>query len=130
MNDTDFLRGIHEGNLPPSELRHRGHLRLAFLVLRCHSLEEAMGIVGLALKGYAQSQGAIDRYHETLTRFWVCMVYHTLEQTSGVDNVDELVERFPMLLEKGLPFRHWSRNSFDSAEARKSWVPPDLTPLP
>ena len=89
-----------------------------------------MGIVGLALKGYAQSQGAIDRYHETLTHFWVCMVYHTLEQTSGVNNVDELVEKFPMLLEKGLPFRHWSRNSFDSAEARKSWVPPDLTPLP
>jgi len=130
MNDVDFLQGIHDGSLPGSELRHRGHLRLAWLLLGRHSLDDASEIVCRALKNYAQAQGAPDRYHETLTRFWMRIVNHAMELAPVAESTDELVERFPILLEKGLPYRHWSRDCFDSAEARKSWVPPDLLQLP
>ena len=36
MDDDEFLRLFHDGNLPGEEFRHKGHLRLAWLVLLRH----------------------------------------------------------------------------------------------
>jgi hypothetical protein len=43
---------------------------------------------------------------------------------------DELLERVPHLLDKSLPFRHWSRERIFASDARAGWVDPDLLPLP
>jgi len=34
-----------------------------------------------------------------------------------------------LLLDKGLPMRHWSRAAMFGPEARVRWVDPDLVPL-
>jgi hypothetical protein len=130
MEDGDFLAAFHQGTLPPSEFRHKGHLRLAWLVLRDHTPDEATRIVSHEILKLATSQGAQGRFHETLTRFWVYMIRHAMENSPDVKSIDELLENFPFLLEKDLPYRHWSRDTIDSGAARISWIPPDLSPLP
>ncbi len=65
-----------------------------------------------------------------MTRFWVHMVSHAKMSARDAKTIDDLIDRFPLLLDKNLPYRHWKSESFNSQEARTSWVPPDILPLP
>ncbi|HEY2908487.1 MAG TPA: hypothetical protein VGJ29_21450, partial [Vicinamibacterales bacterium] len=53
--------------------------------------------------------GHAEKYHHTLTVFWMQAV--------------------AQLLDKDLPRRHYSRECLTSDEARQSWVEPDLRPI-
>ena len=130
MDDNEFLNLFHEGALTGDEFRHRGHLRLAWLVLSRHPKDEAEQIVAREIRTFAVANGASNRYHDTLTRFWVRLVSHAMENSPKTVSIDELLERFPFLLDKGLPYRHWRGETFNSDPARKGWVEPDLVPLP
>jgi hypothetical protein len=130
MDDREILRLFHEGNLPSHEFRHRGHLRLAWLVLSRHSRGEAESVVAREIQQFAIANGASGRYHDTLPRFWVRLVSHAMENAPGAGAFDELLARFPFLLDKGLPYRHWRADTFNSDGARAGWVESDLVPLP
>jgi len=118
MDDRTFLRLFHDCNLPGEEFRHRGHLRLAWLVLSRHSRIEAESIIAREIQLFAVANGASNRYHDTLTRFWVRLVGHAMENAPEARSIDELLARFPFLLEKGLPFKHWRGETFNSDRAR------------
>lgn len=130
MDDTEFLDAFHNHTLPVSEFRHRGHLRLTWLILSHNRPNIAADIITREIKRFATAQGDAGRYHETLTRFWVHLVNHARENGSDAGSIDELLNRFPILLDKNLPYKHWSTESFNSPAARNTWVPPDLLPLP
>jgi hypothetical protein len=130
VNDSEFLRLFHGSALAGEEFRHKGHLRLAWLVLSEHSRDEAEQIVAREIRRFAVANGASNRYHDTLTRFWVRLVGHAMETAPEAGTIDELLARFPLLLDKSLPYRHWRGETFNSDEARASWVEPDLVPLP
>jgi hypothetical protein len=53
-----------------------------------------------------------------------------MEHAQGARSIDELLARFPLLLDKTLPYRHWCGETFNSDEPRAGWVEPDLAPLP
>ncbi len=130
MDDSEFLRRFHESNLPSEEFRHRGHLRLAWLVLSRHQRDEAEQIVSREIQQFAIANGASGRYHDTLTRFWVRLIGHAMETAPETRSVDELLARFPFLLDKSLPYRHWRGETFNSDQARAGWIEPDILPVP
>jgi hypothetical protein len=130
MDDSEFLKLFHEGALTGDEFRHRGHLRLAWLVLSRHTKSEAEQIVAGEIRRFAVANGASNRYHDTLTRFWVRLLSHAMENAPEARNIDELLNVFPFLLDKSLPYRHWRGETFNSDPARTGWVEPDLVPLP
>src|SRR2546426_498027 len=61
MEDGEFLRLFHDGDLPSEEFRHRGHLRLAWLVLSKHSRIEAERIFTRESRRVAISKGVSSR---------------------------------------------------------------------
>lgn len=130
MEDPEFLRLFHQGNLPGEEFRHRGHLRLAWLILSRHGRRLAEQIVAEEIQWFAVANGASGRYHDTLTRFWVRLVGHAMEKAPGARSIDELLTLFPFLLDTRLPYNHWREETFNSDQARAGWVEPDLVPLP
>ncbi len=130
MDDSEFLRLFHEGRIPSDEFRHRGHLRLAWLVLSRYSRIEPESIVAREIQRFAVANGGSSRYHDTLTRFWVRLVGHAMEYAPEARSIDDLLARSPFLLDKGLPYRHWRGEIFNSDRARAGWVEPDLVPLP
>ncbi len=69
MNDCEFQHLFYDGNIPGEEFRHRGHLRLAWLILSGHSRDDAERIVAREIQKFAVANGAPDRYDDTLTRF-------------------------------------------------------------
>ena len=88
MDDSEFLRLFHDANLPSEEFRHRGHLRLAWLILSRHRREEAESIVAREIRRLAAASGSANRYHETLTRFWVRILGHAMENAPDVRSID------------------------------------------
>ena len=130
MEDGEFLRLFHDGNLSGEEFRHTGHLRLAWLVLSRQRKDESEQIVAREIRPFAVANGASNRYHDTLTRFWVRLVGHAIKNALEARSIDDLLARFPFLLDKSLHYRHWRAETFNSDRARGSWVEPDLVPLP
>ena len=100
------------------------------LVLSKHWRIEAEQIVAREIRRFAVANGASNRYHDTLTRFWVHLAGHAMGIVPEAESIDELLARFPLLLDKSLPHRHWRGETFNSDEARARWVEPDLVLVP
>jgi hypothetical protein len=128
MDDTEFLRAFLGGWPQDQRFGHHEHLRIAWLVIDRHGPELAVEIVGGRLRAMAVAKGLTPLYNETMTRFWIRFIAHVREAT-GATTIDEAIERVPMLLDKNLPLRHWSRTAMFGPDARVRWVEPDLLPL-
>jgi hypothetical protein len=90
---------------------HAAHLRFALEHLaESPSFDAAMDRVAAALQAKAADAGHPEKYHHTLTLFWMQMLAR--------------------LLDKALPLEYYSRERLFSDDARRSWVEPDRLPLP
>jgi hypothetical protein len=130
VNDEDFVRAFVSGTLPPTLFHHRDHLRLTWCLIRQHDQEMATRAITEGIQRFAAKHGQADKYHETLTRFWVRIVGHMIAARPENTTFDAFLDAFPQLLDKDLPYRHWRRETMWSAPARAQWVEPDLLALP
>ncbi|HEY7984192.1 MAG TPA: hypothetical protein VID73_08490, partial [Ktedonobacterales bacterium] len=113
-----------------SSFRHRDHLRLAWCLVRQTGAEAATDTITSAIRRFATHHGHPEKYHETLTRFWVRIVAHAIAARPEIAELDAFLAAFPPLLDKDLPYHHWSRAAMASPAARAGWVAPDLRALP
>jgi hypothetical protein len=120
-----FGRELLAGYLRAGSFGHREHLHMTWSYLRRGEAECVLPF----LRHVAESHGEAEKLNVTMTEFWVAATAHAIERSEAVE-FPELLEREPHLLEKDLPFRHWSREAMFSPEARARWLDPDLQPLP
>jgi hypothetical protein len=130
MSDAEFVRAFLDGALSPHQFHHRDHLRLAWYLARERGADEAGPLIATAIRDFAARHGHAEKYHETMTRFWVRAVAHHVAARPNLSDFDGFLAAFPPLLDTGLPYRHWSREAMASAGARAGWVEPDLLALP
>jgi hypothetical protein len=109
--------------LSPSEFHHHQHLAVATAYLYTSDFESALDLMRASLCRFVAHHGG-NRYHETATRFWMIQVETHLDRSLCLGNA---VERITVALgNKDLIHAYYSRERLDSAEARQSWIPPDL----
>ncbi len=130
MTDDEFVTAFLSGSLPPTQFHHRDHLRLAWVLVRLTGVEAAMKRITSGIRYFATQHGHAEKYHETMTRFWVLLVGHMVAAHPDIMTFDEFLAAFPMLLDKDLPYRHWRRETMFSPDARAHWVEPDILALP
>jgi hypothetical protein len=130
MTDDEFLQAFADCRIGNHEFRHRDHLRLAWLQVRRVGPEGATKAISQGIRRFAATHGATTKYHETMTQFWVKIVAHMIAARPDITEFDRLLEAFPLLLDKHLPFHHWDRETMLGIEARAAWVEPNLLPLP
>lgn len=126
MSDVEFLAGFASGTL--AEFHHRDHLRMTWLLLRRDGLERGTRSVIDGIKRFAAAKRAPGRYHETLTRVWIHLVATAMDGTEQC--FDDLLRGHPELLRQDQALRFYRPETLDGADARESWVEPDLAPLP
>src|SRR4029077_7809043 len=127
--DEAFLAAFEAGKIAHHDFHHAGHLRLAWIQIRRLGVERASDTVAGAIRRFAAHHGHADRYHETRTRFWLRVVGMGITPPP-ILSFDALVLAEPHLLDKNLPFRHWSRERMGSDEARRQWTEPDIRLMP
>src|SRR5438552_8329196 len=127
--DEAFVAAFHAHQVSNHGFHHRDHLRLAWVQIRRLGLEQASEVVTKGIRHFATHHGSAERYNETMTRFWLRVVNLGISRHPEL-TFDELLAAEPHLLDKNLPFRHWSRERMGSAGARHRRVEPDLRLMP
>jgi len=127
--DDRFLAAFTAGEIANQDFHHRDHLRLAWIQIRRLGLPHALEAVTAAIRQFAAGHGHGDRYHETMTRFWLLVVAMGISRHPTLA-FDELLAAEPHLLDKNLPYRHWSRERMGSEDARQRWLEPELRLMP
>jgi hypothetical protein len=129
------VAGFMDGTLPHPEWTHRAHLTVALWYATHHDTAEALDLVRAGILRLNAAHGVPTTptrgYHETITRFYMRVVRHFVEQEEcggdWAERANRLVARYGS---RELPLRHYSEGVLKSAEARAGWVEPDLLPLP
>lgn len=129
MSDQEFVDAFLACRLPAAQFQHRGHLRIAWLLLQRHPLELAIEEICNGIARLAAHLGAPGKYHRTLSEALVRLMAHDGAATLSWD---EFLSANPELLTdvRGTVGRYYSSELLDSARARISFVEPDRMPLP
>jgi len=128
-DDDAFVAAFYSGRIANQHFHHRDHLRLAWVQIRRLGLERASDEVTSGIRDFATRHGSPDHYHDTMTRFWLRAVGIGISRHPDL-RFDGLLAAEPHLLDKGLPFKHRSRETMASDSAKRRWVEPDLHPMP
>ena len=109
--------------LSASEFHHRDHLAVAATYLYGAELEPALDKMRSTLCRFVAHHGG-NRYHETMTRFWMLQVKKHLNRALCLrDAIERVTSALP---DKNLVYQYYSREKLDSIEAKQGWVEPDL----
>jgi hypothetical protein len=110
VSDAAFARAFERGDIAGDDFHHPAHLRLALAYLEeSASADQAAERMTSALRRFATSHGHPEKYHHTVTLFWIRMVAR--------------------LLDKNLPLTYYSPERLWSDAARAGWLEPDLQPI-
>jgi hypothetical protein len=129
-SDAAFLEAFDAGERPGGVFRHADHLRLAWLYLRRDGAALGEEKIAAGIRRFAEAQGAVGLYHDTLTRAWVRLVAAALDATPGGESFPLFLEANPQLADKAYLFRFYSVEALSAARAREEWIEPDREPLP
>jgi hypothetical protein len=129
MTDVELTRALERGEIANENFHHVSHLHVAWVYLaESSSVQQAGDKMRDTLRRFAAAAGKPQKYHETITLFWVHLLSRA-HAASGGECLEEIVHANPQLLEKNFPFAYYSAERLFSDEARTSWVEPDLKPL-
>lgn len=129
MTEADLkslVEQLEDCTLPLDQFHHRQHLAVASYYVATSTPAEALARMRSALKRYVAFHNKADRYHETVTRFWIAMIAtHTTRPAAAL--AEEVIAACATT---DLIHRYYLQATLDSAAARAGWVAPDLAPLP
>ena len=132
MTDDEFLARVESaaGGTPPPGFHfgHPEHLRLAWLQHDRLGPETGGEATAATLRRIDAVHGG-GKYHETVTRFWLGLVWHARQRFPGT-SFESVLAGHPQLLDGTILARHFSPQLIASDEARLRSVSPDLEPVP
>jgi hypothetical protein len=126
MTDSEILTLVDRLErclLPPEDFHHQLHLTVAVAYLYAGDFEPAMSKMRSALLRFVAYHGG-NKYHETITRFWMLQVEKHLDRTLCLRAAAERV--IAALADKDMIYEYYSGERLNSAEAKESWLEPDL----
>jgi len=130
MTDVELTRALEHGQIANDKFHHLQHLHVAWVYLsESSSPGEAAAKMRCTLQKFAASVGHAEKYHETITRFWVLLLDFLRAANCG-HTLEDIVHANPRLLEKDFPLEYYSREILFSDQARRSWIKPDLKRFP
>jgi hypothetical protein len=133
MDDHALWEAFSASSLPEKEWTHQAHLRVAWLFLKRHPLDEAHILMRVGIIRLNAFHGLVETpargYHETLTRVWLLLVA-SLMKTTDAPSSDAFVTACGDALGRGAVLQHYSRDRVVSVSARAAFVEPDLLDLP
>src|SRR5438105_14541731 len=109
MSDSELARAFERHAMANADFHHASHLRVAWVYLReCASLTAATDRMAAELRMFAAAAGKADRYHYTLTAFWMAALACAGGRMTAA-TADEVLKAHPSLLDKELPLAFYSR---------------------
>lgn len=126
-----LVRAFEECSLSAAEFDHHAHMTVALVYLDRLPSSEAFACMRERIQVFAAHHGQTALYHETITRFWMIVLRHALDQEATSrpfpDRVHDILATWG---NTSVLFRHYTKERVLSDQAKRSWIEPDLLPLP
>ena len=138
MDDGTFLAQFEACTLPFDQWTHRAHVKVAWLYLRKHSLDEATARIRAGIKAYNAANdvpdGPGEGYNETVTHAFMHIMHATMQaygELFPAKTADEFCDIHPHLLHRSLMRIFYSPDGRKDLAAEKvCFVEPDMCDLP
>src|SRR5204863_519833 len=102
MTDGEFLAAFEAATWPREQWHHREHIKIAYLYLLRHPLDEAAARVRAGIKAFNAAKSIPESpasgYHETMTQAWLRLVHLTLCEYGPAETADAFYELQPQLV--------------------------------
>ena len=130
ISDEDFETLFADGKLNPAIFSHEAHLRLAWIHIRKYGTDRAIENIDKQLRNFVALIGAGEKYNKTLTVAAIMAVSHFMKKRL-VDNFTDFIHHHPRLKYnfRELIASHYKKDIFNSSEAKKMYLEPDLLPF-
>lgn len=123
------IHAFEAGDIDPEQFDHAAHVRVVWCYLQQFPAAAALARFTSALRALTERLGMPQKYHETITWFFVIVIAHRVASSRSrtwegfkTENSD-LIGKSSTLLR-----RYYSAARLDSADARRAFVLPDLAP--
>lgn len=134
MTDDQLLNAFEATTLPESAWTHEAHVRIAYLYSSTLDFATALSEVRRRIKAFnaaTNTPEAIDRgYHETITTAFMRLVANAIAQAEPYNNSLDFCASHPELMHKRVLLDYYTRDRIMSWKAKRSFIEPDLKPLP
>jgi len=127
ITDAEFVEQFEKQNLPPEYFDHIGHIRLARLYLLSYDLETAISRISQGIQDYAESLGATNKFHLTITDSIMRIIANRLALTES-DEWHVFLKNNADIVEDSLSVlcQYFSKDKLMSERARTSLLSPDI----
>ena len=131
-NEDRLFRDQFEScEFPVSDFDHRNHIRLAYIYLVENDSAESALLIRESLNRVLHHNGVDPaKYHETMTQAWILAVLHFMQNTEQSDSAASFILQNPKLLDTKIMLTHYSTKVLFSEQARRTFLQPDLEPIP
>lgn len=130
-DDQTFRQQMGNGTFPAADFNHRAHLRLAYVYL-CESNPDTATDQMRATLNHFLIHNNVDpaKFHETLTKAWILAVKHFMDRAGSATSADDLIDRYPQMLDTQIMLTHYSAERLFSETARNKFIAPDIERIP
>jgi len=130
--DLAFRKEVESCDFNVAGFNHEAHLRLAYIYLLENPIDEAVERMRATISGLLEEMNIDihEKYHATLTRAWLLAVHHFMQTSGASRSAQEFLQLNPGLLDTEVMMTHYSSGRLFSDQARKSFLEPDLDPIP
>ena len=137
MDDREFLAQFESLTLPFAQWTHRAHVKVAFLYLREHEFDAALGKLRRGIRAYNAANGVPESptsgYNETTTCAFLRLIDATMRAYGDViatPNGDAFCDAHPQLQHCHVLRLFYSPQRRMHPDAKGRFIEPDLAPLP
>lgn len=143
LTNKEFLEAFQNYSL--SCWDHKTHIRIAYTNLKKYGREEGAAKIRQGIQDFIANSTITNknRFHETMTRFWVTMTLSALidagtpltwesyDDEGGLKQFDSFLESNQHLMNGGLFLKYYSRElMLNNMESRQKFMFPDIAALP
>ena len=127
LSDEDFLKQFENKSLDHKYFDHVGHIRIAWLYLSVYPLNESIKRTCSGIKDYAESLGAKDKFHLTITTALVHVIFNRISETGNVGWNDFLKGNLDLVNDSlSILYQHFSKDVLFSDAAKLQTITPDI----
>jgi hypothetical protein len=125
---AELVRLVETCEINPAEFKHYQHMAVALWYIAHFPYDEACRRMREGIQRLATAYGKMG-YHETITLFWLEVVCRFFAESPKDEALANTANRLSLTMTKNLIFDYYSEELVTSAQAKASWVEPDLKPL-
>ena len=125
MTDEELVVAFESVELPAGAFDHTAHVRVGWWYLTHFPFGDALARFSVALRRFAEANGASGKYHETITVAYMALIAERIETAPGLA-WPAFIERHPELLaQPSILASYYARETLASDRARRIFVLPD-----